>query len=111
MKKVFISHPYIDDPDRNILKVNKICKDIIRADEGIIPLSPIHMFEYIDTKDEEEYREEIMEICYSLISIADEIWIYYYNPTSPLNISDGQKRELYDAIYKEKLIVFKEGII
>ena len=36
MKKVFISHPYANDPEENKKKVDRICKRIINKDNNII---------------------------------------------------------------------------
>jgi hypothetical protein len=109
MKRVFISHPYIDDPVLRKTQISEICDGITATHKDIILLSPIHMFSFIKSDDEDRYREAIMEICFELIALADEIWIYHYDPTAPLKLSEGQIRELYEAIHKEKPIIFKEG--
>ncbi len=73
MKKVFISHPLAGDMEGNREKVDKICRYIVG--QGLLPISPLHLFSFIDRKNE-EIRKEIMEVCYKLIDISDEVWIY-----------------------------------
>lgn len=50
-----------------------------------MPISPIHMFSYFEIEDE-KYREEIMKICYHLIDICDEVWVF--------GISEGCLKEI-----------------
>lgn len=72
MKKlVFISHPYASNPDLNKIKVDKICKYLIKHD--IVPVSPLHMFSFYT---EDADRGEIMRTCKHLIDICDELWVY-----------------------------------
>lgn len=73
-KKVFISHPYKDHPEINIaraeyliLSLNKKYKD------EVLFISPLHTFSYFK-KEEEGYRDDIMDACYRLIDISDEVW-------------------------------------
>ena len=73
MKKVFISHPLTGDMEGNRKKVDRICRYIVG--QGLLPISPLHLFSYIDEEDE-RLRREIMEVCYKLIDISDEVWIY-----------------------------------
>jgi len=69
--KVFVSHPYANNPVLNRKKVNKICKDLVK--QGFIPISPLHLFSFYD---EDTDREEILQICYRLIDICDIVYIY-----------------------------------
>lgn len=73
MKKVFISHPLNGDFEGNRKKANIICKYIIR--QGYLPISPLHSFLFID-EETPELRSEIMSVCYRLIDISDEVWVY-----------------------------------
>ena len=65
-KYAFISHPYKDNPEENKKSVDRICKYL--AGQGIIPISPIHLFSFYEN---DNNREEIMNICYELIKISD----------------------------------------
>ena len=69
--KVFVSHPYADNPIENKKKVDTICRDLLK--QGFIPISPLHLFSFYD---EDADREEILQICYRLIDISDIVYIY-----------------------------------
>jgi len=71
MKRIFVSHPYQNDPKNNIIQVSNICQDIV--ENGNLPISPLHLFSYMST---DSLRNEIIEICYHLIDISDEVWQY-----------------------------------
>ena len=70
-KYAFISHPYADDPTRNKIKVDKVCK--YWAKKGIIPISPLHLFSFYE---DDSNRDEIMNVCYKLIDMADVVFVY-----------------------------------
>ncbi len=95
MLKVFISHPYSDNPEENKKKAEQICKLLIK--EGMLPISPLHLFSFSENDDA---RSEIMEVCYKLIDISDEVWIYGF--------SEGCKLEKEYAIKNNKTIKSKE---
>ena len=71
MKRVFISHPFSSDPEGNRVRVDIICHDLVK--QGILPISPLHLFSFMENDDN---REEILQVCYRLIDICDEVWIY-----------------------------------
>lgn len=74
-KRVFISHPYQNDPQGNVERANKICKRIVERSRGhILPVSPLHLFSFLE--DDKGYRSNIMFICYQIIPICDELWVY-----------------------------------
>ncbi|MBO8161325.1 MAG: DUF4406 domain-containing protein [Thermosipho sp. (in: Bacteria)] len=75
--RIFVSHPYANNPELNKKKVEKICRYLVR--KGYIPISPIHLFSFYKN-DQEADREEIMNICRHLIRISDEVWIYGDSP-------------------------------
>ena len=70
-KYAFISHPYSQSPEKNKAKVEKICKYWVR--QGVIPISPLHLFAFYENDDE---REKIMEFCYRLIDNVDVVLKY-----------------------------------
>ena len=72
MKRVFVSHPYKDDPKGNKKRVDTICRDLAEKDD-ILPISPLHLFSFMENDDN---REEILQVCFRLIDICDEVWIY-----------------------------------
>lgn len=73
MKKVFISHPYADNPTCNKVKVDRICKEIVKKDTGILPVSPLHLFSFLDN---DNNSTDIMDVCKHMICFCDEIWMY-----------------------------------
>ena len=72
MKWVFVSHPYKDDPKGNKKRVDTICRELAEKDD-ILPISPLHLFSFMENDDN---REEILQVCFRLIDICDEVWIY-----------------------------------
>ena len=87
MNRVFISHPYSDNPELRLKQNDYICRNL--SDE-ILPISPLHLFafEYDDSR-----REEILQVCFDLIDMCDEVWFYNYN-----GLSKGQICELHYAM-------------
>jgi hypothetical protein len=71
MKKIFISHPYANNPEQNKVWVDNICKQALK--DGFLPISPLHAFSYMEN---DTYRTEIMNVCAMLIAMCDEVWIY-----------------------------------
>ena len=95
IKRVFISHPFKDNPIENKKKVDVICKELF--EEGkVLPISPLHLFSYMT---DDRYRNEIMEVCYDLISVCDEVWFY--------GESEGCKEEKKFALALDKVIRYK----
>ena len=82
MKKVYIAHPLLGDMDRknpnlrvlygNIESVEDICCRIVKEHPDILPLSPISAFSFLDAFD----RTGSMGLCYKLLSLADELWVF-----------------------------------
>lgn len=97
-KYVFISHPYSDNPEKNLKKVDKICK--YWEKKNIIPVSPLHLFSFYE---HDNAREEIMKICFDLIEICDAIYVY--------GNSEGcrREREYAEKIGKPVEVYFYEG--
>ncbi len=96
MKKVFISHPFADNPAGNKMKVDNICKNI---GGEILPVSPLHLFSFMENDDK---REEIVNLCCELIDICDEVWVY--------GESQGCKTEVEYALSIGKHVEFKFNI-
>ena len=97
MKRVFISHPYKDDPERNKKRVDNICREL--AEKGdILPISPLHLFSFMEDDDS---REEILQVCFRLIDICDEVWVY--------GDSEGCEKERGYALFRGKKVLNKRG--
>ncbi len=86
MRRIFISHPYSDIPRLRKQQVDHICRSLSGV---VLPISPLHLFSF--EKDDSK-REEILEVCYDLIDICDEFYIFEYN-----QLSKGQMNEVYYA--------------
>jgi hypothetical protein len=71
MKRVFISHPFTSDPEGNRVRVDIICRDLVK--QGILPISPLHLFSFME---DDLQREEMLQVCFRLIDICDEVWVY-----------------------------------
>lgn len=97
MKWVFISHPYKDDPKGNKKLVNSICRELAEKDD-ILPISPLLLFSFM--KDDSN-REEILQVCFRLIDICDEVWIY--------GDSEGCEKERDYALSQGKRVIDKRG--
>jgi len=69
--KVYIAHPLRGDVAGNIVKAAEICKSLPRH---IIPLSPLHNFIYFDPETYDQVHA--MELCFGLLTAADELWVY-----------------------------------
>jgi len=96
VKRVFISHPFSSDPEGNRVRVDIICHDL--AKQGILPISPLHLFSFMENDDN---REEILQVCFRLIDICDEVWIY--------GDSEGCEKEREYAISRGKKVIKKRG--
>ncbi len=97
MRRVFISHPYKDDPKENKKLVDTICREL--AERGdILPISPLHLFSFMENDDN---REEILQVCLRLIDICDEVWIY--------GDSEGCNEERDYALSRGKKVLKKRG--
>ncbi len=73
MKKVFISHPFRDDPEGNMRKVSRICKTIVEEHPDILPISPLHSLSFLN---DEEGREYSLVWCHEVLKMCDEVWVY-----------------------------------
>ena len=82
MNKVFISHPYSDNPKLRLKQVDCICKNL---PPDILPISPLHLFSF---EDDDSRREEILQVCFNLIDMCEKVFIYNYG-----KLSRGQKKE------------------
>lgn len=73
MKRIFVSHPYNDNPELNKKEVTNICRYIIR--KNMLPISPIHLFSTYEFENK-LIRKNILEACFDLIDICDEVWVF-----------------------------------
>ena len=70
---VYICHPYARDPDSNRESTATICRRAVRA--GCLPLAPqLYLPQFINETAE---RKLAMAMCLKLVSMADELRVYY----------------------------------
>ena len=95
--KIFISHPYAADPQKNKMMADQIAKYWTRQDYHVI--SPLHLYSFHET---DKHRKEIMEVCKHLIDICDIVAVY--------GDSKGcrEERRYAEAKGKEVYILYEE---
>ncbi|MCK9268658.1 MAG: DUF4406 domain-containing protein [Alkaliphilus sp.] len=70
-KRVFVSHPFVDNPSVNRIKADMICRGLL--EEGYLPISPLHLFGFYNG---DEDRKDILQFCYKLIDSCDIVHVY-----------------------------------
>jgi dienelactone hydrolase len=72
MARIFISHPYAGDPDRNRARVRGIARRL--AFDGHLPLAPhLYLPQFLNDASE---RDLALGICLGLMRLADEVRLY-----------------------------------
>ena len=103
IRRVFISHPFSGDEKENFRKVNNICKSIMSKNRDILPISPLHLWSFME--EDGIYRQEILLFCFDMISFSDEVRFYKYG-----ELSSGQQRELeYAKLANKKIRIIEVG--
>ncbi len=75
MKRVYISHPYKGDREENFREITRICSQVAQTHETVMPVSPLHMFSFLDD-DEPEEKEKALGYRLNLINDCDEVWVF-----------------------------------
>lgn len=76
--RVFVSHPFKNNPEYNLERVDKICK-ALSAKEDIICISPLHLFSYME---DDSKREDILRTCFRLIDMCQRTYQFDYTGQS-----------------------------
>lgn len=85
--KVYVAHPYSDDPAANVERIRAICRGVVA--EGHLPIAPqLYLPAFID---EATDREIALRFCLELVACCDALW--FYGP----RISKGMEREISTA--------------
>lgn len=100
MKKTFITHPYKNDPKGNKEKVDIICK--LLYDQGVFPLSPLHLFSFID-EENEEVRDFVMDSCFKMIAF-DAKQVYAFGVEGGCEDEIAWAKILDIPVYFKKLV-------
>ena len=75
MKKVFISHPFQNNPEENFTKTDKLLENLREKYPDILFISPLHLFSYFK-QEVQKFRESIIDFCKHLLDGCQEIWVY-----------------------------------
>lgn len=76
MKKVYIAHPLRgDNYDKNIEETSKICRLIYEIFPEILPVSPIHMFDFLSHQGKDA-ENKVIEYCINVLKDCDEVWFF-----------------------------------
>lgn len=99
-RRVYVCHPFSDNPEVNIGKVQAICRAL--AEDGFVPIAP-HLFvpQFLD---EETEREQALKLCLDLVEACDEVCVYGGK------VTEGMRRELKHADNRGVPIAFMEEV-
>ena len=87
IKRIYVCHPFGDDPEVNAAKVRAICRALVA--EGHLPIAPqLYLPAFVDEKNG---RELALRLCIELVACCDALWFY------GTRISAGMERELAAA--------------
>jgi hypothetical protein len=88
MRKIYICHPYSDNPYANEQHLVKLCSEIVERSPENIPIAPqIYLTRFMDDSTQ---REQAMAICIQLALMCDEVWVC----SEPGEESPGMKQEI-----------------
>lgn len=71
-KRVYIAHPLTSYgcPQSNQDTVTRICQNIAQNEPDVIPISPVHAFQFMDRNGP---QDKVIEYCKSLLLMCHEI--------------------------------------
>ena len=86
-RRVYVCHPFANDPAGNIERVRAISKFLI--DDGALPIAPhLYLPQLID---ETTGREQALALCLELLATCDEVRVFGEI------VTEGMERELREA--------------
>lgn len=86
-RRVYVCHPFRDDPVRNAERVRDLCRGLL--DEGFLPVAPqLYLPQFVQ---EETERELALRLCLELLDDCDEVRV------CGAEITDGMRREIERA--------------
>lgn len=87
MQRIYVCHPYADDPIANTERVRAICRALVG--EGHLPIAPhLYLPGFLDETSE---REVALRLCVELVASCDALWFY------GTRITPGMEREIAAA--------------
>lgn len=76
MIKIYIAHPLRgDNHQENIEETAIICRKIYNLFPEILPVSPIHMFGFLDGYGLEA-ENKVIEYCINTLNFCDKLWLF-----------------------------------
>ena len=86
-RRVYVCHPFADDPEANAERVRGICRAL--TESGFLPIAPhVYLPQFID---EDNDRERALGLCLELVDTCDELRVYGGRVTA------GMRREIEHA--------------
>ena len=86
-RRVYVCHPFADDPEANAERVRGICRAL--SESGFLPIAPhVYLPQFID---EDNDREQALGLCLELVETCDELRVYGGRVTA------GMRREIEHA--------------
>lgn len=71
MRKIYIAHPLRGaNREKNVEEVTKICKKVVELFPDVIPVSPIHMFSYLDNE------SKVLRFCLETVKECEALWLF-----------------------------------
>jgi hypothetical protein len=87
VKRIYVCHPFADDPVGNAERVLVICRALVG--EGHLPIAPhLYLPRFIDEVTE---RDVALRLCVELVACCDALWLY------GTRITPGMEREIAAA--------------
>jgi DNA polymerase-3 subunit epsilon len=86
-RRVYVCHPFADDPAGNVERVRVISRQLL--DEGLMPVAA-HLY-LPQLVDEGSERERALGLCVELLGTCDEVRVYGER------VTEGMERELCEA--------------
>lgn len=90
MKKIYVVSPYAGDVERNVANAIAYCKYVMK--KGYMPLASHLYFTQMTNDDIPEERRAGLDMGLELLSMCDEVWVFYEN-----RISSGMAGEIARA--------------
>lgn len=74
MKRIYIAHPFAEDPEGHAATMRSICRAVAMA--GDVPIAPAIYFPAFLSDTDSKEREIGLLAALSLIDICDEVWYF-----------------------------------
>jgi hypothetical protein len=97
-RRVYVCHPFADDPVENAVRVRLICRRLVHA--GVVPVAPsIYWPQFLDDLTERDLGQNV---ALELLGLCDELWVYGDR------VTERMERELAEARVRQVTVRFIE---